>query len=80
LVEASNLYANQKDEEADKTWSSIIESSLLDEKMPLDMIEALHYDDRREFYKYLTDELQKIQNQRELVKQHKAEATEGSDW
>lgn len=82
VVATTKKLLEKKDiEEAQEMWGNIVEvASHGDESIPSDQHQALHYEDRRQFFQTLTDNLISINDLRSAVKGAKSDGNDTTDW
>jgi hypothetical protein len=61
-------------------WANIISIAANQQMSPTTEIEALHFEDRREFFKTFTERLSQIHDLRDLVGKAKKEGNDTTDW
>ena len=64
---ASSLITDKRTQLTDDMWSGIIEDSASHDQQPQNMIDALHFDDRRLFFNTFSDRLLQVMSMRETI-------------
>ena len=82
VISATKKLLEKKDTEiTQELWASIVElSSHGSETVPRNQYEALHYEDRREFFQTLTENLGSIKDLRSAVKGAKQDGNDTVNW
>ena len=82
VISATKKLLEKKDsEKTQELWENIIElASHGDETVPRNQFEALHYEDRREFFHTLTSNLGQIKDLRSAIKVAKQDGNDTVNW
>ena len=82
VTKASQSLLEKKDPtKAEEFWSNVIERSQQGVvEIATNMHEALHYEDRRQFFKKFTESMSKIHDLREAVAKAKSDNNETTEW
>ena len=70
----------EKTKEAEDMWSNVIAMGVNNEMQPQTLVESLHFEDRRQFFKSFVDKLAQVQNHRDLIKEYTTEGKENPEW
>ena len=82
VASAKALIDKKTPTKTEAMWGDIIAIGEADDqlKTPATEIEALHYEDRRQFFKTFTEKLSTVKELRVAIKKAKTDGNETTDW
>jgi hypothetical protein len=80
MATSKKLLEKKDNNKTEEMWTKIITIAQNKQISPRNEIEALHYEDRREFFKTFTERFASIHELREVVKTLKDDGKESTDW